>query len=92
MPRGGPDYGNPVNQQAVKTVDPGEITRARLNTDTLDGKGRMFWFDDFHSNLSAWNIGQGGAAKYPIIDVGLGTSEVPPSSLLLSPGVKYWGF
>jgi len=84
MARGTPDYGNPVNQQAVKTIDPGEITRAILNTDTLDGKGRLFWYDDFHSNLAAWSLSQQAPGTVPAISPAV--AEIPPSCVNLFSG------
>ena len=77
MPRGYPDYQNPVNQVAGRLVDFAGIQSSILGLATLDGLGRLVWHDQFHEGLSAWYISQAGTGLLPVIDDSI--SEVPPS-------------
>lgn len=77
MPRGYPDYQNPVNQVAGRLVDFSSIVTAQLGLSTLDGLGRLVWWDTFHNTLSAWHASYAGSGHTPAIDTSL--AEIPPS-------------
>jgi len=77
MPRGYPDYQNPVNQVAGRLVDFSGIQTAQLGLSTLDGLGRLVWVDQFHEGLSAWELDQKVAGLDPEIVCTI--SENPPS-------------
>lgn len=81
MPRGYADYQNPVNQVAGRLVDFSGIQAAQLGLATLDGLGRLVWYDRFHEGISAWSLSHVGAAANPAIDTAI--SEIPPSSCKL---------
>ena len=81
MARGYPDYQNPVNQIAGRLVDFSGIQTAILGLATLDGLGRLVWFDRFHEGVSAWELANAGAASLP--DIYAAVSEIPPSCLRL---------
>jgi len=85
MARGTPDYDNPVNQISTKQIDTAQVTRSILNTNLLDGKGTLYWYDDFHTNLSAWFISNFGNSANPVIDGSF--SEAPPSSCKIDGGL-----
>jgi hypothetical protein len=81
MARGYPDYQNPVNQVAGRLVDFSGIQTAILGLATLDGLGRLVWFDRFHDGLSAWELAIKGVGVAPVITSSL--SEIPPSCVKL---------
>jgi hypothetical protein len=81
MPRGYPDYQNPVNQVAGRLVDFAGIQTAILGLAPLDGLGRLVWHDRFQEGLSAWYAYQEGTGVAPAIAAGI--SEIPPSSCKL---------
>jgi hypothetical protein len=77
MARGYPDYQNPVNQVAGRLVDFSSIVTAQLGLASLDGLGRLFWWDTFAKTLSAWDLLPAEGDLTPVIDTDL--SEIPPS-------------
>jgi len=79
MARGYPDYQNPVNQVAGRLVDFSGIQTAILGLATLDGLGRLVWFDKFHDGVSAWELLTQGGTIIPVINSAI--SEIPPSCL-----------
>lgn len=84
MPRGYPDYQNPVNQVAGRLVDFSSIVAAQLGIASLDGLGRMVWYDTFHNGMGAWEVSHGGSGVDATIDTSI--AEIAPSSLVLTPG------
>lgn len=84
MPRGYPDYQNPVNQVAGRLVDFSGIQSAILGLATLDGLGRLLWFDTFRGGLGAWELVSGGPGADPSISDQ--HAEIPPTCLKLDLG------
>jgi hypothetical protein len=81
MARGYPDYQNPVNQVAGRLVDFSGIQSAILGLATLDGMGRLAWFDRFQDGVSAWETLSTLGASLPVISSEI--AEIPPTCLRL---------
>jgi hypothetical protein len=84
MPRGYPDYQNPVNQVAGRRVDFSGIQTAQLGLATLDGLGRLVWYDLFHDGLGGWYTLAWGATCVPRISNAI--CEIPPSCMCIPIG------
>jgi hypothetical protein len=84
MPRGGPDYYNNVYALAVSQQDPSNVMAALTGINTLDGLGRVIYWDNFQSSLLKWIPGKFGTAAYPVIDTTL--AEVGNQSVKFVPG------
>jgi len=84
MPRGYPDYGNPNYQIAGTQVNLGDLILAATGFQTLDGLGRLIWFDTFRNGLGAWDNGVTGDAVAPVLYTQ--TVEIPPASIRMNVG------
>lgn len=84
MARGYPDYQNPAYAIATRNVDMTDIITYLFGAVRLDGRGKVFWFDKFDKNMSAWSVSQVGAAIEPSISTD--KAAIPPSSMLLDVG------
>lgn len=84
MARGYSDYGNVVGAVAAKTLDLNQVVTALLGVTPTDGKGRLIWYDTFHSSMGAWTMTGYGDGAVGVIQQAY--AEVPPSSALLDCG------
>jgi hypothetical protein len=84
MARGYPDYANPVYTIASRNLDFNVINTMIGGIATLDGRGRLFWYDNFREGLGGWLPTYGGDGNLPVVSTAW--SEVQPASLLLSSG------
>lgn len=82
MPRGYPDYQNPVNQVAGRLVDFAGIQSAILRLSTLDGLGRLVWAETFNEGSKAWAMSHTVSAEDPTITDTF--AEVPPCCLRMN--------
>jgi hypothetical protein len=65
MPRGLPDYGIPQYSIATQSIDMATLVLAQTGICSVDGKGRIFYADNFHAGLAGFELGSGGDAKNP---------------------------
>jgi len=65
MPRGLPDYGIPQYALATQSIDMATLVLAQTGICSIDGKGRIFYADNFHAGLSGFELASGGDGKNP---------------------------
>jgi hypothetical protein len=82
MPRGGPDYGNPVYQVASQQQDTGDLIVAARGINTCDGRGRLMYLDTFLDGLGAWRATQSGGASLAAVVTNV--AEISPVCMLLN--------
>jgi hypothetical protein len=84
MPRGLPDYGIPQYALATPSIDMATLVLAQTGICSVDGKGRIFYADNFHGGLSGFTLhGEGDAPKpYPSTT----NCYIPPLSAGFNPG------
>jgi len=84
MPRGLPDYGIPQYALATPSIDMATLFLAQTGICSVDGKGRIFYADNFHAGLAGFDTFNMGNGKLPYP-----TSTycyIPPLSLGFNPG------
>lgn len=89
MARGFPDYQNPAYAIAARQVDFSDVVTSVLGTNTIDGRGRLWWVDTFRTNVSGWLSTKTGDGVVAAIDNTL--SEIPPNSCKLVAGTVAGG-
>lgn len=84
MPRGYPDYNNPVYSLAMKNIDFGALLVGTVGLVPCDGRGRLYFLDTWGEGTYAWTFdGNGINAAYSLITT---TPEIPPVNVLLTGG------
>ena len=86
MPRGLPDYYNPNTVLAAKMIDMGQVLTGIIGINTVDGRGRITWYDNFREGTGAWTDSSSGDAT-PVI-ASIAHSEIPPCAMRLSSGTS----
>ena len=86
MPRGLPDYYNPNTVLAAKMIDMGQVLTGIIGINTVDGRGRITWYDNFREGTGAWIDSSAGDAT-PVI-ASIAHSEIPPCAMRLSSGTS----
>jgi hypothetical protein len=89
MARGLPDYSNPSTLISQKLIDVGQVATAIMGVNSVDGAGRIVMYDNFREGVSAWWPTVYGDADLPSANIAY--CEVPPASMLLSPGTLLGG-
>jgi hypothetical protein len=84
MPRGLPDYGIPQYSVATQSIDMATLVLAQTGICSIDGKGRIFYADNFHAGLSGFELASGGDGKNPY--PATTHCYIPPLSMGMYPG------
>lgn len=86
MPRGLPDYYNPDTVLAAKMIDMGQVLTGVIGVNTVDGRGRIVWYDNFREGVGAWIDSSSGDAT-PVVATTV-HCEIPPCAMRLSSGTS----
>jgi hypothetical protein len=54
MPRGYPDYANPLYSLASRNLDFGTLETASIGVPSVDGRGRILWWENWREGIYAW--------------------------------------
>lgn len=65
MARGYPDYNNPVYSLASKNIDFGILALAQMGIASIDGRGRIVWFENWREGIYKWSLNNAGDAFPP---------------------------
>jgi hypothetical protein len=89
MPRGLPDYGIPQYALATPSIDMATLVLAQTGICSVDGKGRIFYADNFHAGTAGLELYVAGDAKYAY--PATTHTYIPPLSLGMNPGTVNGG-
>jgi hypothetical protein len=84
MPRGYPDYANPLYSLASRNIDFGILETMAIGISSLDGRGRVFWWENFREGIYGWKLTSSGNGSVPYIHTL--QSLIPPVSARLPCG------
>lgn len=85
MPRGYPDYNNPVYSLAMKNIDFGALLVGTVGLVPCDGRGRLYFLDTWANGEYAWLLSGNGLNATHVLSTA--TPEIPPVSILMTAGI-----
>lgn len=89
MPRGYPDYNNPVYTIAARGIDLGNLQTLQIGTQSIDGLGKLFYVDNFREGLYGWERNVYGDGAAPFLHIN--RPFIPPVSCRLPCGTLAGG-
>lgn len=86
MARGAPDGKIDTYQYASQFSDPSRVADVLWGFSSLDGRGRIVYFDTFNNGLNGWRTQKTGAGILPALSNSIGFTMFPPNCVSLNPG------